>query len=388
MNDPHQELAGSDLMGHTRQPEGPKPSALLLKVLGLSFLAALPGRELGADGMMVGPKFYKERVYKGSVEEKSQEAIIIFHVGDGKRSATEDLILKVSVKGEVTNFGWVIPFPKEPEAAREDAKLFQELFAYVEARKRQLRQPKKSKGTGGMLGIEARQEKVEVISRRIVGSYDVAVVREKQAGALNEWLDKEGFQTLESADDVIGFYREKGYVFACVKVKDAVLSKDKPVDLHPLRFSFETGGRDGIYYPMRITGLQKESFDINLYVLYRFWLNDRLNKYGYLHRGFTRHYRDWDGPQCVANGGKAYSDPTNDPFLRSMAGKLPTVTKLLQKLHPGEKYYLTNIQMRRALPKDVRDWSDDLWLFPYYTNRKFVPYDAQPGGIASAAWPD
>jgi len=375
-------------MEPTRKREGPKPFASPLYALGVGLLAVLSSRELAADGILVGPKFYKERAYKGSVEEESQEAIIIFHVGDEKRSATEDLILKVSVKGEVTNFGWVIPFPNEPKAAREDAKLFQELFAYVEARKHQLRQPKKGKGTGGMLGTAEPQEKVEVISRQIVGTYDVAVVREKQAGALNQWLDKEGFQTLDNADDVIGFYRKKGYVFACVKVKDAALSEDEPVDLHPLRFSFETGGRDGIYYPMKITGLQKESFDINLYVLYRFWLNDRLSKYGYLHRGFSRNYRDWDSPKCVANGGKAYSDPTSDPFLQSMAGKIPTVTKLLQKLHPGEKYYLTNIRMLRARPKDIRDWSDDLWLFPYYIDKKFVPCDARPGGIAAAAWED
>ena len=59
----------------------------------------------------------------------------------------------------------------------------------------------------------------------------------------------------------------------------------------------------------------------------------------------------------------------------------------MQKLHPGERYYLTNIQAFQLKPEDVREWSDDLWLFPYYTDRKFVPFDARPGGAAAAAWP-
>jgi hypothetical protein len=37
-------------------------------------------------------------------------------------------------------------------------------------------------------------------------------------------------------------------------------------------------------------------------------------------------------------------------------------------------------------PADVREWKDDLWMFPYYTNRRFVPWDARPGEAGSAAW--
>jgi len=336
-------------------------------------------QELQADGKLV-----KLETYKGSLEESAQEAVIIFDEGDGEKSAVEDLILKVSARGDTKSFGWVVPFPREPKAAKEDAKLFEELFNYVEARHEQLR----ANLSGGMATGKGEEGAggVEVLSRQTVGTFDVAVVREKEAGALNQWLEKEGFQTLAGADDILGFYRDKGYVFACVKVTDAALSADKPVDLHPLRFTFETGGRDGIYYPVRMTGLQEEPFDINLYVFYRFWLNDSLNKFGYSHRGFMLNYRDWDTSKCVANGGKAYSAPKHDQFLKDFADKIPTVTRLLQKLHPGDKYYLTNIQMEGAKPADVRVWSDDLWLFPYYTNKKFVPYDARPGGVAARAW--
>ena len=125
-----------------------------------------------------------------------------------------------------------------------------------------------------------------MLSRQLVGSFDVAVVRENQAGALNGWLEENGYRPLENADDVLDFYRDKNYVFACVKVDDAKLSEGSTVDLHPLRFSFATGGRDGIYFPMKMTGLQAEPFDVNLYVFYKAWINDRLSKFGYEHRGF------------------------------------------------------------------------------------------------------
>ncbi len=336
-----------------------------------------------ADGKVMPP-----RKYTGSLEERAQEAIIIFHGSKKSDGAVEDLILKISVAGNVDNFAWIIPFPNQPEVEQEDVRLFKEVFDYVEARRSYRSRDGKSDAVGATKNAAAPAADVEVLSREVVGSFDVAVVRENQPGKLNQWLDQEGFQTLEDADDVLDFYREKQYVYACIKVDKAQLNLQKAVDIHPLRFTFETGGRDGIYFPMKMTGLQNDPFDVNLYVFYRFWLNDRLNKFGYEHRGFRRRFRDWDSKGCVPNGGKAFSAPQTDPYLKRYARKFPNVTKLLQKLHPGERYYLTNIQARNLAPAVVRQWKDDLWMFPFYTNGGMVPYDVRNNGVASAAWPN
>lgn len=338
-----------------------------------------------ADGKLVRP-----RDYKGSLEEKAQEAVIIFQAGGEETDATEDLILKISVEGKTDDFAWVVPFPKAPKVEEADSALFEELFKYVESR----RSRPKRKGDGAKTGTAASEghdrEDVEVISREVVGSFDVAVVKENTAGKLNEWLTDNGYQSLDDAEDVLGFYREKGYVYACIRVSDTALgqSQGKGVDLHPLRFTFETGGSDGIYFPMKLTGLQSDPFDVNLYVFYGAWLNDRLNKFGYTHQGFELNYRDWDSPKCEPNAGKTYSEPEVDPFLKGYATRLKNTKELMQKLHPGEKFYLTNIQAYGLKPENVRKWKDDLWLFPYYTNKSFVPFDARPGGAASAAWPN
>ncbi len=332
-----------------------------------------------ADGKLMPP-----RDYKGSLEESSQEAILIFHGSKRKGEAVEELILKITVEGEAKTFGWVVPFPETPEVAREDARLFRELFAYVETRTVRARLGKKGKFDGATKAAEGKE--VEVISRKVVGSYDVAVVRERKRGALNEWLESEGFQTLPDGEEVIDFYRKKGYVFACMKVSGAALEKGKAVDLHPLRFTFKTGGRDGMFFPMKMTGLQTAPFHVNLYVFYKAWLNNNLNRYGFVNRGFRLRFRDWDSRDCEANAGKNWSAPSEDPYLRPLARKIPTVASLFQKLHPGQRYYLTNLQAWNLKPRDVRDWSDDLWLFPYYTDPDFVPYDAREGGVAEAAW--
>jgi hypothetical protein len=352
-------------------------AACVLAALGIA------PRPAAADGMTVGPAAPPGQ-YAGSVEERAQEAIILFHGSETAGGAVEDLVLKISVQGDAKAFGWIVPFPAEPEMAKEDPKLFQELHDYVEARLYANRAKAAPARDGAVPAAPpAAPEPVEVLVRKIVGAYDIAVVRENVAGGLAAWLEKEKFRAPENAGDVIGYYRKKGYVFACLKVSEAELDKDRPVDLHPVSFTFKTGGRDGIYFPMKMTGLQTSPFDVNLHVFLTSWINDKLSKYGYVHRGFQLRYRDWDSPACVPNGGKAWSAPETDPFLKDLAPRLPTLAKLFQKLHPGEKYYLTTLQARGLKPDDVRHWSDDLWLFPYYTDTSFVPFDARPGGPAS-----
>ena len=347
----------------------------------LALLAVLPCHAL-ADGKVMPP-----RNYTGSLEEKAQEAIIVFTPGTAEKSATQDLILKIEVEGKTDDFAWVVPLPNKPSTHEEDAALFQECFNYVEARLRPRYKASKGLATKDNAAPSAglEQEAVEVLSREVVGSYDVAVVKENVAGALNAWLKKEGFQELEGAEDTIGFYRDKGYVFACMKVADTSLSKSGKADLHPLRFSFETGGRDGIFFPMKMTGLQKDAFDVNLYVFYRAWLNDHINGYGFEHRGFDLKWRDYDSSECKPNAGKSWSAPKSDPYLKGYAHKIPELTQFFQARHSGKKFYLTNIRARGLKPRHVRNWDNDLWMFPYYTDRKMVPYDARPGGPAAKA---
>ncbi len=330
-----------------------------------------------ADGLVIPP-----RDYEGSLEEKAQEAIIVFKSGTAEKSAVQDLILKIHVAGKTDEFAWVVPLPSKPKTSKEDSKLFKEAFEYVEARRlSSRRKPKAGLGVGSKATPEEEAD-VKVISREIVGSYDVAVVKEQKAGTLNNWLREEGYQELKGGEEVVGYYRKKGYVFTCIKVSDAALESKGSVDLHPLRFTFETGGRDGIYFPMKLTGLQNAPFDVNLYVFYGAWLNDRINGFGYEHRKFSRRWRDYDSRKCKPNAGKLWAKPKKDSYLVSYASKIANLTKFFAEHYPEDRFYLTNIQAYGLKPVKVREWTSDLWLFPYYTDESFVPYDAREGGVA------
>ncbi len=313
-----------------------------------------------ADG-----KVFRPRAYTGSLEEQSQQAILICTPAESGEETTQDLILKIGVKGDVDRFAWVIPFPNVPAVEKEEAKLFADLFNYVESRRAD-RHSTKPAGAGSK-GADSTLDKkpVEVLARMTVGSYDVAIVRENEPGELNRWLKKEGYQELgDGAEDVLKFYREKKYVFACLKVIDAKPDERKYIELHPLRFTFKTGRDEGIYFPMKLTGLQSDPFDIDLYVFHRYWIDGHQSDAGYEHHGFRLDYRDWDSSACKANAGKTYFAPEADPFLNPKAHLLPAVTRLFQKLHPGKHYYLTKIS-GTFRPEDVRVWSDDLWLETY-----------------------
>ena len=263
--------------------------------------------------------------------------------------------------------------------------MFRELHDYVQAR-----QPRRPKATpGGFNRIDSKAESApaaQVIKREIVGSYDVAIVREKKDGGLKDWLEENQFKTPENVGDLIAFYRKKGYVFACMKVSDAEMKKGSSADLHPIRFRFTTGGRDGIFFPMRMTGLQKERFNLNLYVFYDKWVNDRLSRFGYMQKGLSRRWRDYDSRACKPNAGKLWSNPSKDPYLKNYARIFPTVTKYMKEHFPNNRYYLTNVYANKLNPKSVLDWEDDLWMFPYYTDKRFVPYDAREGGPAALGY--
>ena len=105
-------------------------------------VAAVHAQLALADGKVVPP-----RQYTGSLEERSQEAIIIFHGAEKAGEATEDLILKIEVEGDATEFAWIVPLPNDPKIAKEDPQLFRELFNYVQARTRRSASPATSRRT-------------------------------------------------------------------------------------------------------------------------------------------------------------------------------------------------------------------------------------------------
>jgi hypothetical protein len=292
------------------------------------------------DGVLVPP--YEAPEYEGTLQERSQEAVIIYNEG------VEDLVIKVSYDGDPADFAWVVPFPSEPEIYPAHAELFEELFNYVNYRLWEEEQPLIDLHLGFHKQAEGGRGSVRVLSERVVGSYETTVLEATAPGGLNAWLGQNGYRVLP--EEIVEFYRENGWVFAAIKVHEAAGSGERV--LHPLRFRFRPDKEDAMVYPMKISGYQDEPMDVNIYVFYESWVNVDADEHGALAKGFLARYKEgWCDKWSV---------------LQLDEEPLQRVRQLFLNTQPNEFFYLTNIYQRQLKPADIRSWADDLYIYPHY----------------------
>ncbi len=305
-------------------------------------LVAFP-RGVFADGTFIPT--YEEREYEGSLEQKAQEAIIVYQDG------VEDLILKITYQGEPKDFAWLIPFPSAPEISKAEAQLFKEIFDYVEYEIAQ-----RSRGWGVKWGKSAEDTEeslgVEVIARKIVGSYETTTVKETVAGALNRWLKENDYAELTGAEEELEYYRKQGWVYAAIKVRDAI-AEGEGVDLHPLRFTFKTREEDAMVYPLKLSAFQNTPLDVNLYVFADWTLNIDYDEKAVLTKRFNARYE--------SGSARKWSHEEVEGTLPMLATR-----RFFLKNYPHETFFLTNIQALGLRPDDIRDWTEDLYIYPQY----------------------
>jgi hypothetical protein len=350
-----------------------------------------------------GPSTTADSGRQRTLWESYQEAIIIQDRDALTGRALENMVLRIRVRSleDIDSFAWVIPFPNPPEAALEDTKLFEEIRRHVtgsgETSAGETPRGGGNQAAGATPSEEARiasrgaasgePSNVSVISRKVLGGYEVVIVRALEKGALEAWLEKEGFQGTEYAgNDVVESYRKKGHVFACVKVRDPRLVKGATVELQPLRFAFETGGRDGIFFPMKMTSLQTEPFDLALHIFGPAPIDEKESRFGYAHRGLRPWSPAKSGEGDAAKGSGPGSPPGGGRVGERDFSRMPGVADLLRRVRPGGERYLASIGASGLNPRELDGWADDLWLFPRYHEPGFVPFDARPGGPAAAGW--
>lgn len=314
----------------------------MLRVFAVLVIAGLCGSSLG-DGTFV--PMYDEREYEGSLEQKAQEAIIIHNDG------MEDLILKVTYQGKAKDFAWLIPFPSIPEISRANAELFAELFAYVE---RSIAREEGWSYKWGKSDEETAEAPrgVEIVARKTVGSYETTTVRETTEGALNGWLKTNGYLELQGAEQELEHYRGLGWIFVAAKVRDA-LAEQEAVDLHPLRFQFKTREEDGMVYPMKLSVFQRSPFDVNLYVFTDSHINIDYDEKGVLTKKFAARYED-----------SSYVMWSHSDIWENLP--MWEVRRFFLTNYPRERFFLTNIQARQLDPADIREWPEDLYIYPQY----------------------
>lgn len=174
---------------------------------------------------------------------------------------------------------------------------------------------------------------VVLLSREIIGSYDVSVVGADASGiapdkALAAWFKSNGFELSVSAAPVLAEYAAKSWVFAAVKLRpDSAAGRAAYLSPHPLIFKFKTAAP---VYPMRLTGVGNGSLALDLYVFAR----GRASAPG-LAEIRCDHCETGESVEWLSRPSRAGTVGIGHPALKEMVGALPTATKLSGTLTPA-----------------------------------------------------
>ena len=233
-----------------------------------------------------------------SVRTPDQRALI--HFEDG----IQRLVIETAFAAEGTNFAWVVPLPSEPKIEAVSTNFFPDLSRTFQARL--VYQPsyawvamlvggwvvgrtiwvyRNRRGLdfflwnlfivlavvlagmflpalskAGVGSVSASQPRV--LQRAQVGLFDTVVLKGADGGELLNWLNGNGFHVPAEALDVISTYASNHWFFAAARLNAPVDRKavSRP---HPLAFTFAT---ERAIYPLRLTGIENGSCEIELFV--------------------------------------------------------------------------------------------------------------------------
>jgi len=207
--------------------------------------------------------------FVGTISQQAQRAVLFHHDGQ------QELILQIDyrIEGDSTpeQFAWVVTTPTEPSAYKViEGELFKEVAEWVQPL---VTPPPSASGGGCQLGCsersksaDAKPELLEFGEPAVVGPYEIQPVRARGVealGALNEWLQANGFPTEDPKH--MEYFVEEKFTFLCIKISPQEGSQvvDASGEVPPLHLSFAT---EKIYYPLMFSSRQGE-FDLQLFVM-------------------------------------------------------------------------------------------------------------------------
>lgn len=263
----------------------------ILLAAGIFLVGVFPINQVKADGMILPPDYYP-------VYSTQQKALIIYENG------REELVISVSFNGKAEDFGWVVPFPNQPEISKVDSSIFRKLADITEPKQNLL---DKIRGDGyyypmGAMELAAPSKEVGeettvvVLEEDSIGIFDYAVLEAGDPDDLKEWMEDNGYrlptvgeetteldyweedielpQTQEEAwSDALPIFQDyidSDWYFVTVKVSNkftdssGVESQLEEGAIDPLRFTFDTSD---MIYPMKLTALGKRNISVMLYIL-------------------------------------------------------------------------------------------------------------------------
>ena len=148
------------------------------------------------------------------------------------KDGVETFVIRPGFKGDVDNFGMLIPFPTPPALRKVPDNVFAQIAAAVDPPEVVLdlrpRIPMSARFRTQNAGSREdadealmfeNKSKIRVLRREAVGMYEVAVLEAGSAAALKKWMDQNGFRYPTGMDAVCEDYVADGWCFVAIKTK-------------------------------------------------------------------------------------------------------------------------------------------------------------------------
>ena len=258
------------------------------RLLALTLTLALLGvQPLAADPCgMVPPIFVQAGVIP--IERIGLQKTYVFY-----KDGIETFVIRPGYRGNVDNFGMLIPFPRPPAIRKVPDNIFAHVAAAVDPPevivdlRRGRMAFKSSRLPASNLGMameesDLRYDAVSVLREEAVGMYEVAVLEAGSAAALKRWMTDHGFQYPDGMDDVCEEYVDIGWCFVAVKTRvgqkngvnphagmrdiDSALPNGSTFDgnVQAMGFRFES---DEFVLPMRLSAFNEGELRNIVYIL-------------------------------------------------------------------------------------------------------------------------
>lgn len=213
-----------------------------LLALGLFALGGLPCLACIA---IPGPPLAGQTAVQPSIRLEEQKAFLY------RTGQNEHLVLSVRYEGGSGQFAWVIPTESRPQVDVQPGAPFHELEEATRVVDIQRSDAAVAPG-----GAPSRTAGVQVLERKEVGPYDVAVLRADSEGGLFQWLKTNGFPLSQNARAALDHYVRRKFVFVATRIRpgraeDATTAERlRTGTIAPIHLTYRAAQ---LSYPLRVT---------------------------------------------------------------------------------------------------------------------------------------
>ena len=173
----------------------------------------------------------------------TESALIVWD----EQTKTQHFIRRASFETRLPYFGFLVPTPTQPQLAEAPDDLFQHLEQWTKPEtKTELVFEEVPIGCG-LGSARKKSEGVTVLARQHVAGYDAAVLKADEAKALQNWLEKHGYDARPQLTDWLEPYIKAGWIITAFQIAKTDKEQDG-LSTQAVRMSFQA---DKPFFPYR-----------------------------------------------------------------------------------------------------------------------------------------